>query len=128
MKKLLLLFVISFLNADVSELIKSIDDVKNHNNIYNSKIGNLYNPFKNNDNNKSLKSIVKVHKHMKAKNLELEVIFNNKAKIDSAWYKKGDKIGKMLIYKILPEKVFLKNNKKIKVLYIKSKNILRIVK
>ena len=130
MKKLLLLFLISFLNADVAGLISSIENLK-HKTAQKSEVNSIYNPFLNySKSNKNRKPIfTKTPKNISNTSnsmLRLEVIFNNRAKIDSNWYKKGDKIGKIVVWKILPERVVLKKGNKKITLSIKSKNILKV--
>jgi hypothetical protein len=132
MKKLLILFLISFLNADVAELITSIEDIKKYKKEQNSKINSIYNPFLNYNNKKQIKPLIveeiKETNNKSIAQLKLEVIFDKRAKIDSTWYKKGDKIGKITVWKILSDRVILKEGKKQTVLSIKSKNILKVTK
>jgi len=130
MKRLLILFLVSFLNADVSGLISSIENLKKEKSNHNRQINSIYNPFLNYSNNhKDAKPISIPTKNVSNNStspLRLEVIFNNRAKIDSNWYKKGDKIGKIVVLKILSDRVILKKGTKKITLSIKSKNILKV--
>jgi hypothetical protein len=133
MKKIaILLFIISILNADIKELISSIEQIKKSKAHQSSQISSIYNPFLNYNDKVGIKTNFKLSTENRGEKplsqLSLEVIFNNKAKINSKWYTKGDKIGKITIWKILSDKVILKDKKKYIVLYIKSNDILKVSK
>jgi hypothetical protein len=133
MKKIILIitiFCISILNADVSGLITSIDKIKNSKQ-ENREIKSIYNPFLNYSDKKTNDVQTFVKKSVKKTNninLKLEAIFDDMAKIDSVWYKKGDKIDTIIVQEITNDKVILNDNGKKKILSIKSKNILKVTK
>jgi hypothetical protein len=127
----ILLFIASILSADIKEFLSSIEEFKKAKNHQGAQIGSIYNPFLNYNNKVALKKEFKFSTKKTDKvlsQLSLEVIFNNKAKINSKWYKKGDKIGNISIWKILSDKVILKDGNKSIVLSIKSDDILKVSK
>jgi len=108
MKKLILVILVINLYADISIIIKKIDELNNFN--YNFILIN-YNPFicKNIYKNNLVKNLVVRKKSI----FILKAIFNNQAFINNKWYKVGDKINGFIIYKITDKEIFLKKGKKI---------------
>jgi hypothetical protein len=115
MKKLLIfVFILSLYANDTKEILQLIEIIKHKTPSY-REINDIYNPFEENHHktkstNKISKSNDKVYKSNETYNLQ--VIFDNKLKINNQWYKIGDKIDN---YKIVKknDKFMLINNKKV---------------
>ena len=117
-----MLFLGIFLYADISDVLLKIKDIENHKkiflkypdyNIFTSKVYKI----------KPKQSIIQIHKPLVK--LILNAIFNNSAKINGKWVKKGENILGFKVIKILHNRVILqKENKKV-VLRVKYKKVLK---
>jgi len=120
--KKFIFFIAIFLYADISDVLLKIKEIENHKkiflkypdyNIFTSKVYKI----------KPKQSIIQIHKPLVK--LTLNAIFNNSAKINGKWVKKGDVIYNYKIIKIEYNKVILKKDNKYFVLTMKHPRILR---
>jgi len=118
MKKLII-FLFVVLYADISDILIKIKDIEN---MQKNFLTINYNIFAENYNTEP-SFIPAVNNGIE---LKIFAIFNNKVNINGKWYKTGDKIESYKIFKITPDKVFLKENNKIIILNIKQLNILKV--
>ena len=122
MKKLIF-FLGIFLYADISSVLLKIKEIENKKKVflkypnYNIFTSKVYKVEKRNN-------IIKVFAK-KSINLILEAIFNNSAKINGIWLKRGDKILGFRVIKILHNRVILQKESKIVVLRVKYKKVLK---
>ena len=122
MKKFII-FIAVFIYADVSDVILKIKEIEN---IKRKFLKIDYNMFET-KNKEVLIPLPVIKRKKKEVKLVLNAIFNNKVNINGKWYKVKDKVFDYVIYKILEDKVVLKNGNKIIVLKIRP-NILKVSK
>ncbi|NPA11540.1 MAG: hypothetical protein GXO62_04785 [Epsilonproteobacteria bacterium] len=119
--------LISFVYADVSNIIEMINDIQKR---YKKAPEVLkYNIFEN-PKPVSLKAPVIALKPLKKEeefNVDIAAIFNDRVFINGKWYKTGEKIGGYKIVKINTESVVFTNGAKTYTISIK-KNLIRITK
>jgi len=120
--KKLIFFLGIFLYADISDILLKIKEIENHKkiflkypdyNIFTSKIYKLG----------PKQSIIQIHKP--SVKLILNAVFNDSAKINGKWVKKGDVIYNFKVIKIDYNKVILKKDNKYFVLMMKYPRVLR---
>jgi hypothetical protein len=117
-------------NIDIKTLLELIHVLENKK-TYNKKIENIkldYNPFKIKKSKKRISEIVlptatKTVTLNSEKNYNVEVIFQNRAKIDNIWYKNGDKLGKYTII-IKNGKVYLQKGEQM--IKLERKRVLKV--
>jgi len=110
MKKFILLFIATLSFAiDTKEILKEINILENIDFKY-KEITNIYNPFISNKKRKNSSINIPLVTESKKGMYNLEVIFQNKVRINNNWYKNGDKLDEYII--------IIRNNK----VYLKSKN------
>ena len=131
MRYILVLIFFVYANAkDISILVSKIEYLKNEASKSFNEIDVRYDPFI--QTNKIFikkKNLKKMIKPSLKTSLILVTILNNKAFINSKWYKKGDKLRGYKIVYVGNNKVMLKKQNKIKYLQIKkTKNILKVEK
>ncbi len=121
MKKFLLFFFIIFLFGDVSDEVFKIKAIENSKKIFLKYP--LYNIFVNKKTvNNIQQAIIQPSPLMK-----IYAVFNNKVNINGEWKKKGEYINDYKIVKILPDKIILKKENKLRVLKFKT-NIIKVSK
>lgn len=111
--RLFLMTVFSFfyLNADISKALETIKEIKSYQ--ATSKETKLHDPFiKEKITTYTLKAEVNATEITKEKVFSLEVIFNQKARINAKWYKKGDKIEEFTVVSIKKKSVVLEKNER----------------
>jgi len=119
MKKTIIFIAILAFGIDTKELLKEINILKNTSFEY-KEIEKIYNPFiQKNKNNIYFTPIKTINESIKQKNYNLEVIFQNRVRINNTWYKNGDKLDEYIII-IKNNKVYLKKGKKLILLHKKS--------
>ena len=127
MKKLILLIgVLAFAN-DTKEILKMINILQAQHSIY-KPIKNLYNPFYSQKNNIKATNTINFNYNLPTntkKTYNLEIIFQNKVRINNKWYKNNDKIDNYKVF-IKNEEVYLIN--KNKTIHLKRKTFLKVTK
>jgi len=118
----LALALISFLSADVTELISKIKKLENYSSEF--KKFDIYNIF---ETEKSVKTAPAPVLTKPALKYSLNAIFQNKANINGEWVKPGDMVGEYKVVKITDTQVILQKNNEIRVLSLHS-NILKVDK
>jgi hypothetical protein len=116
-------------NIDIKQLLKLIHILENKETI--NKVGNIkldYNPFQIKKKKKKVSEIVLPTDITNVtlnseKNYNVEVVFQNKAKIDNIWYKNGDKLGKYTII-INNGKVYLQKGEQM--IKLERKRVLKV--
>jgi len=109
MKKVIIFLAIFAFGNETEEILKMMDILK-HQNFKYTPITKIYNPF-------TKTQVIKKHKinitiaPIKTHNYKLEVVFQNKAKINGNWYKNGDKIDSYTVV-IKDTQVYLINKNK----------------
>jgi len=112
MKKFILLFIATLSFAiDTKEILKEINILENIDFRY-KEITNIYNPFISNKKRKNSSINIPLVTESKKGVYNLEVIFQNKVRINNNWYKNGDKLDEYIII-IRNNKVYLKNKNKL---------------
>ncbi len=128
---LLLLLFISANAWDISTLLSKIDYLRSETSKSFKEIEPSYDPFMQTKKIFIKKRDLKVATKPSAKitPLTLITILNDRAFINSKWYKKGDKLYGYKIVYIGDDKVVLKKDNKVKYLQIKKiKNLLKVEK
>jgi len=111
MKKIIILIATLAFGLDTKEILKEIEILKNINFNY-KEVQNIYNPFVTKNKQKiNISYMPPVIKENKSQ-YNLEVIFQNKVRINNTWYKNGDKLDEYIII-IKNNKVYLKNKNKL---------------
>jgi hypothetical protein len=116
-------------NIDIKQLLKLIHLLENRKSI--NRMGNIkldYNPFQMKKKKKKVSEIVLPPSITNVtlnseKNYNVEVVFQNKAKIDNIWYKNGDKLGKYTII-IKNGKVYLQKGEQM--IKLERKRVLKV--
>jgi len=116
-------------NIDIKQLLKLIHLLENRKSI--NRMGNIkldYNPFQMKKKKKKVSEIVLPPSITNVtlnseKNYNVEVVFQNKAKIDNIWYKNGDKLGKYTII-IKIGKVYLQKGEQM--IKLERKRVLKV--
>jgi hypothetical protein len=126
MKKLILFIAIICFANDTKEVLELIK-ILQHQKITYKPITNIYNPFYNPKIIKQAKNnfFIPISTKTEKTKYNLEIIFQNKARINGKWYKNGDKLNKYKVV-ITNNKVFLKHKNKI--IYLNRKTILKVTK
>jgi len=124
MKKLIIFISVLCFANDTKEILDLLNILKHQHSVY-KPIQNLYNPFKTKQLKTDKKATFIIKKEKPKPKYILEVVFQNKARIDGKWYKNNDNLDK---YKVIirNNKVFLQSNSKI--IYLKRKTILKVTK
>jgi len=122
MKKIIIFIAIFAFGIDTKEILKEIQLLNNIDLKY-KEINNIYNPFI--AKNKQKRDISYTPLVIKEKKTEynLEVIFQNKARINNNWYKNGDKLDEYIII-IKNNKVYLQKNGKI--IQLNKKSLIKV--
>ncbi len=130
MKYILFLFLsVNIFALSIEHIMLKIDMLNKQKAKVFKEISLKYDPFKNGS--KIIKTKITKQKNREFKkqkfSLVLLAVLNDKAFINSKWYKLNDKMGKYKIIKISKDLVIIKNSKKKIILKInKSKEILKI--
>jgi len=124
MKKIFMLILTVFLQADILTIITQIKNMQN----YTPKFKNIkkYNVFID-VNLTDKKTLKKNTGDLREANFVLNAVFQNRANINGIWVEKGDNIEGYEIVRVLSDGVVLKKGKKTKKIILKS-NILKVVK
>jgi len=125
MKKLILLIGILAFANDTKEILKMINILQAQQSIY-KPITNLYNPFNLQKNNIKATNTTNFNYNLPTntkKTYNLEIIFQNKVRINNKWYKNNDKIDNYKVF-IKNEEVYLIN--KNKTIHLKRKTFLKV--
>jgi hypothetical protein len=128
MKKIIILcFGLLFVFADETNQITNLIKQINKKQFEYKEITTIYDPFVSVKKINGKLHLPKATSKQIKKVYRLEVIFQNKAKINGKWYKNNDKIGK---YKIIIQKnqVYLKSKNKQFLLASKTTNIIKVGK
>jgi len=125
MKKLILFIAILCYANETKEILKMIDLLQTQKISY-KPIKKLYNPFINEEKQKIISNNIDFGYFIPKKEkkvYDLEIVFQNKVRINGKWYKNNDKIDQ---YKIIikDESVYLKNKKKL--IKLKRKRLLKV--
>jgi hypothetical protein len=124
MKKIFMLILTVFLQADILTIKTQINNMQN----YTPKFKNIkkYNVFID-VNLTDKKTLKKNTGDLREANFVLNAVFQNRANINGIWVEKGDNIEGYEIVRVLSDGVVLKKGKKTKKIILKS-NILKVVK
>jgi len=126
MKKLIILMgaLMYLYSNDTKDILRMMDSLNKINFQY-KEVQTIYNPFvKKTNNNIVTKTKIKTTKTTKVNtSYNLEVIFQNKARINNKWYKNNDKLDKYIII-IKNQKVYLKSKNSL--IQIKRKTLIRV--
>ncbi len=122
MKKIIILIATLAFGLDTKEILKEIEILKNINFNY-KEVQNIYNPFITKKQSTKYEQIPTIKAISQKSNYNLEVIFQNKVRINNSWYKNGDKLDEYIII-IKNNKVYLKN--KNKVIKLNRKSLIKV--
>lgn len=122
MKKIIILIATLAFGLDTKEILKEIEILKNINFNY-KEVQNIYNPFITKKQSTKYEQIPAIKAISQKSNYNLEVIFQNKVRINNSWYKNGDKLDEYIII-IKNNKVYLKN--KNKVIKLNRKSLIKV--
>lgn len=124
--RLLLIFLFitqTFASDKIKEIDNIIEKIKTRRvGISKEAIKELKDPFFLSKKEKKLYENKKRVAKSKRVNFKLYAIFNNKAKINSKWYKIGNKIKGFTLYKVCNNCVKLKRNKRVVTLFLNKKS------
>jgi len=125
MKKFILLLIATLsLASDTKEILELINILKQQKIEY-KPIKNLYDPFCKVITIKKNNVIIYNPMPNRKKSYHLEIIFQNKVRINGKWYKNNDKIDKYIIV-LKNDKVYLKYKNKLK--QLKRETIIKVTK
>jgi len=118
--KWLIIFLVVFLYADISDILIKIREIEN---MKKSFLNIDYNIFGNNTpiENNFIRPV-----NNNETELKIFAIFNDKVNINGKWYKVGDEVENYKILKITFDKVFLEKGGKVIILKSNYLNILKV--
>jgi hypothetical protein len=112
MKKLIIFIGLSVFANETKEILEMIDILNKKSFSYNEIIS-IYNPFVKKGNKKlKTKLVIAPTIPENSNNFNLEVLFQNRVRINNSWYKNGDKLDRYTII-IKNKKVYLKDGNKL---------------
>jgi len=127
MRKIAIFFMIlSLFGDDSKEILNLINILKNKKFEY-SEIVTIYNPFKKEKAvlKEKFKKLAVVETNSKIeRDYNLEIIFQNRVRIDNSWYKNGDKLDNYTII-LKNQKVYLKD--KNRTIELKRKTLIKVI-
>jgi len=126
MRKFILLLITTLCLANETKEILELINILKQQKVEYKPITNIYDPFCTVKNNNKTTTATIYRPLIKQKtSYNLEIIFQNRVRINGKWYKNNDKIGKYILI-IKNNKVFLKYGNKLK--QLKRKTIIKVTK